>query len=45
MGVLSGVVPSECFGIGTMLIQHLCYEFGLSLLVECSGVYLRGWSL
>ena len=37
MGVLFSVVPSECFGIGNMLIQHLCYGFGLSLLVKCKG--------
>lgn len=41
MGVLSRVVPSECFGIGTMLIQYLCYEYGLSLLLGI-GVVLDG---
>jgi hypothetical protein len=38
VGVLSSVVPSESFGIGTMLIQYLYYEFGLSVLVRCRGV-------
>lgn len=33
--VLSSVVPSESFGIGTMLIQYLYCEFGLSVLVRC----------
>ena len=35
VGVLSSVVPSESFGIGTMLIQYLYCEFGLSVLVRC----------
>lgn len=38
VGVLSSVVPSESFGIGIMLIQHLYCEFGLSVLVRCRGV-------
>jgi hypothetical protein len=38
VGVLSSVVPSESFGIGTMLIQYLYCEFGLSVLVGCRGV-------
>lgn len=38
VGVLSSVVPSESFGIGTMLIQYLYCEFGLSVLVSCRGV-------
>lgn len=38
VGVLSSVVPSESFGIGTMLIQYLYCEFGLSVLVRCRGV-------
>ena len=45
MGVLFSVVPSECFGIGNMLIQHLCYGFGLSLLVKCKGGCWRGGDL
>lgn len=38
VGVLSGVVLSEGFGIGTMLIQYLYCEFGLSVLVRYRGV-------
>lgn len=38
MGVLSRVVSSECFGIGTMLIQHLSYGCGLSLVLGVRGV-------
>jgi hypothetical protein len=38
VGVLSSVVPSESFGIGTMLIQYLYCEFGLSVLVRCRDV-------
>lgn len=37
MGVLFSVVPSEFFGIGNMLIKHLCCGVGLSLLVKCRG--------
>ena len=36
--VLSGVVSLESFGIGTMLIQFLYCEFGLSVLIRCRGV-------
>lgn len=36
-GVLSSVVSSGSFGIGTMLIQYLYCEFGLSVLVRCRG--------
>ena len=35
VGVLSSIVPSESFGIGTMLIQYFYCEFGLSVLVRC----------
>jgi len=35
VGVLSNVIPSESFGIGTMPIQHLCYGFLPRLVMAC----------